>query len=209
MATSPVGFPDKSSHHPQTCPLRPFVHVESSPIITGSSFTVLNWLSTNFSRIPSSWAPGVVYTGPSALLEDDSSTSCFSFSDDKGGIILVSNSEKYHISRFTLDNSILDPAASSFYYPREGVLWGLYEGTLPNELRSATTSFVTERATYVLIGYFCLDPRLGSVQTFAVEDDIVAVPTMKFSIFYLEILSNWGGTHTCICRLRLHGIGSP
>ena len=207
-ATVLVGLSEDFNYRPQTCSPRPLFHVELPPIIARSSFTVLDWLSTRFSRIPSSWSPGVDCTGPSALLWSDSSISCFSFSGSKGGVVLVSKSEKHHISHFTLDNSILDPAAGSPYYPKEGVLWGLFEGTLPGELRNVTTSFVTGGATYILIGSFCLDPQLESAQTFAVEDTIAAIPTMKFSVFYLEISSNWGGTHTCVCRLRLHGRGS-
>jgi hypothetical protein len=206
--TTPVGLPEELNYRPKTCPPRPLLHVELPPIIARSSFTVLDWLSTSFSRIPSFWSPGVDCTGPSALLGSDSSTSCFSFSGSKGGVVLVSKSEKHHISHFTLDNSILDPAAGSSCYPKEGVLWGLFEGPLPGELRNVTTSFVTGGATYVLMGSFCLDPQLGSVQTFAVDDTIVAISTMEFSVFYLEISSNWGGTHTCVCRLRLHGRGS-
>ena len=194
--------------HLQTCSPRPLSHVESPPTIARSSLTVLDWLSTSFSRIPSFWPPGVDWSGPSTLLESDSSISCFSFSGSKGGVVLVSKSGKHRISHFTLDNSILDPVAGSAYYPKEGVLWGLFEGTMPGELRNATTSFVTGSATYVLIGVFCLDPQLGTVQTSAIEDVVVAIPAMKFSVFYLEISSNWGGTHTCVCRLRLHGSGS-
>ena len=203
--TSPVGLLEEFNYHPQTCPPRPLFHVESSSIIARSSLTVLDWPSTNFSPIPSFRPPGVDYAGPSALLEDDLATSCFSFPGSQGGVLLVSNHEKYHVTHFTLDNSMFDPTAGAFYYPKEGALWGLFEGSLPSGLRNATTSFVTDRATYVLMGNFCLDPRLGSVRTFAMEDAIAAIPVMRFSVFYLEISSNWGGTHTCVCRLRLRG----
>lgn len=201
----PVGLPE-FNYRSQTCSPRPLLHVGSSSVAARSSFTALDWLSTSFSRIPSFSPPGVDYAGPSALLEGDSkSTSCFSFLGGQGGAVLISDSERYRISGFTLDNLILDPEAGLPYYPKEGALWGLFEGTLPSELQNATTSFVAERATYVLIGSFCLDPKMGSVQTFAIDDTIVAIPTMIFSVFYLEISSNWGGTHTCVCRLRLHG----
>lgn len=204
MATGSTRSPDGFNQRNESCPLRPSLCSESSPIVAGSTFLALDWLSTTFSPIPSSWPSEVVYTGPNALLEGDFPTLCYSFLGSQGGVGFVSNSGKYRISRFTLDNSILDPATPSLFYPKEGALWGLYEGTLPNKLRNATTSFVTDHATYVLIGHFCFDPQLGSVQTFPIDDDIVATPSMEFSVLYLEVSSNWGGSHTCLCRFRLH-----
>ena len=100
---------------------------------------------------------------------------------------------------------MVNVSIGSGYYPKEGALWGLFEGEVPPGLENTTTSFVAERAIYVLIGNFCFDPERGSIQTFAAEANVVSFPTMKFSAFYIEVLSNWGGTHTCICRLTLHG----
>ena len=127
------------------------------------------------------------------------------FAGGRGGAILVSNSDNYHITHFTLDNSAVDVSTGSGYYPKRGALWGLFEGELPRGFGNATTSFVAEHAVYVLIGNFCFNPERGSVQTFATEAHITAFPAVKFSAFYVEILSNWGGSHTCICRLTLHG----
>ena len=143
--------------------------------------------------------------GPSALLDEDTTVSCFTFAGSRGGAVLVSNSEKYYVSQFTLNNSMVDVMADSEYYPKGGALWGLFEGELPHGLKNVTTSFVAEDATYMLIGSFCFDPEWGSVQTFATEAYVTAFPAVKFSAFYFEVLSNWGGSHTCVCRLTLHG----
>ena len=205
VATLHLGLPEKFDYRPRTCSPRPLFNVESPLLITSSSLTALDWPTTSFSPITSFRPPGVDYAGPSVLLEDDSVGSCFSFSGSEGGVVLISDSEGHHITHFTLDNSILDPEAGGFYYPKEGALWGLFEGSLPSGLRNETTSFVTDGATYILIGNFCLDPHLGTVWTFAIEEAIAAVPALRFSVFYLEISSNWGGTHTCVCRLRLYG----
>lgn len=178
---------------------------DPSTLIDQSSFTVPEWTSTVSSSPPSFQLDDVHYVGPSALVDDHAVASCFSFAGREGGAFLVSYSLEYHISRFTLNNSVIDPVVGAAHYPREGALWGLFEGTLPKELKGAITSFVTERAIYVLIGNFCFDPERGPVQTFAIEEDVAALAAVKFSVFYVEILSNWGGSHTCICRLQLHG----
>jgi hypothetical protein len=190
---------------PQDCPPGVQLPAGSSSIVDRSSFTALDWPSTVVSHMPSFQPNGVHYSGPSALLDDHTIASCFSFVGSQGGAFLVSRSTKHHISQFTLNNLAVDLMVGSAYYPKEGALWGLFEGSLPEELKNATTSFVTEYATYVLIGNFCFDPERGSIQTFVIEENVAALSAVKFSVFYIEVLSNWGGSHTCICRLQLHG----
>ena len=189
---------------PPKCPSLP-VQAGSSGTISRSSFTVLEWSSTVFSPLPSFQHEHIHQFGPSALLDEDTTISCFTFAGSRGGAILVSNSDKYHITRYTLDNSVVDHLTGLGYYPRRGALWGLFEGELPRGLENVTTSFVAEKAVYVLIGNFCFDPQRGSIQTFATEAQVSAFPAVKFSAFYVEVSSNWGGSHTCICRLTLHG----
>ena len=155
--------------------------------------------------LPSSLSQEVVYLGPRALLESDSIASCFAFSGSSGGALLVSTSEKYAITRFTLDNSMVDEAVDSVYYPKEGALWGLLEGPVPERLRNTTTSFVAEDAVYIVIGNFCFSSERGPVQTFSIDGSVVSLPTIKFSVFYLEVSSNWGGSYTCLGRIWLHG----
>lgn len=70
----------------------------------------------------------------------------------------------YYISQFTFNDS----AVGSAYYPKEGALRGSLEGSLPEQLGNATTSFVTEYTIYVLIENFCFDPKREPIQTFAI-----------------------------------------
>lgn len=200
MRNEGTGYP------PQGC----FPGVElpagSPPIINRSSFAAFDWSSTVVSPVPSFQSDAVHYSGPSALLDDHTIPSCFSFTGSQGGAFLVSRSANYHVSQFTLNNSAVHLMVGSAYYPKEGALWGLFEGTLPNELKNATTSFVTEYANYVLIGNFCFDPDRGPIQTFSIEENVAALAAVTFSMFYIEVLSNWGGSHTCICRLQLYEI---
>ena len=194
-----------SGYPPQVCSPGVQFPEDPSAMIDQSSFTAPDWPSTIPSPLPSFQLDDVRYAGPSALLDDHTIASCFSFAGSKGGAFLVSPSSEYHISRFTLNNSAVDLVVGSAYYPREGALWGLFEGSLPEELKGAITSFVTERAIYVLIGNFCFDPERGPIQTFAIEENVATLAAVKFSVFYIEVLSNWGGSHTCICRLQFHG----
>lgn len=180
------------------------VQAGSSVAIPRSSFTVLEWSSTVPSAIPKFRQEDAHSFSPSALLDEDTVVSCFTFDGSRGGVLLVSNSEKYRITKFTINNSLADSSGSLWYNPKEGALWGLLEGKLPGGLENTTTSFVTEHATYVLIGNFCFDLGQGPAQTFVTEADVAASPAVKFSAFYIEISSNWGGSYTCVCRLTLY-----
>lgn len=193
------------SRRSQGCTLGSPLRADHSPTISRLSFTALDWPFATSLPIPPPLSSEAVYLGPGALLDDDSTTSCFAFSGSSGGAVLVSASEKYAITQFTLDNTAVDTVVDSIYYPKEGALWGLFEGPLPEGLKNVTTSFVTQDAAYVIIGAFCFSSEHGPVQSFSTDDSIVSLPTIKFSVFYLEVLSNWGGSHTCLGRIRLHG----
>lgn len=187
---------------PQGCaPISP-LQADHTSTTTQLPFMALDWPSVTFPSISPPPPRGVAYLGPGVLIDDGSAASCFAFSGSSGGVILVSTSEKYSITQFTLDNTVIDTMVDSIYYPKEGALWGLFEGPLPEGLENTTTSFVAEHAAYVVIGAFCFSSERGPVQTFGTDGSI---PTIKFSVFYLEISSNWGGSHTCLGRIRLHG----
>jgi len=190
---------------PQGCSPVPQLPVDPSPIIDRSSFAALAWPSTIISPVPSFQPESTQFSDPSALFDDHTVSSCFSFAGSQGGVFIIAHSTRYHVSQFTLNISGVDPVVGSAYYPKEGALWGLFEGTLPEELGNATTSFVTEHAIYVLIGNFCFDPEQEPIQTFAIEENVATLATVKLSVLYVEVLSNWGGSHTCICCLQLYG----
>ena len=189
----------------QGCSSSSLLRSENPSNITWLSFTALDWPSTTFPPTPSSLSQGVGYLGPGALLDDDSAPSCFAFSGDSGGAFLVSEFEKYTITQFTLDNTVVDTVVDSIHYPKEGALWGLFEGPLPEGLKNVTTSFVAEHIVYVVIGSFCFSPEHGPAQTFIIDSSIASFPAVQFSVFYLEVSSNWGGSYTCLGRIRLHG----
>jgi len=194
------------TNRPQGCSSSPPLRADHlTPVISRLSLTALDWPSTVSSPSPSPPSQEIAYLGPGALLDDDSAASCFAFSGSSGGAVLVSTSGRYAITRFTLDNTVVDTVVESIYYPKEGTLWGLFEGPLPEGLKNTTTSFVAEHAVYIIIGDFCFSLERGLVQTFTTDDRITSFPTAKFSVFYLEVSSNWGGSHTCLGRVRLHG----
>jgi hypothetical protein len=204
-APTGVGFREEFVHRPQGCTLGSPLQADHPPILTRVSFTALDWPSAASAPSPPPLSQEVAYLGSGALLDDDSTASCFAFPGSSGGAVLVSTSNKYAITHFTLDNSVVNTVVDSIYYPKEGALWGLFEGPLPEELKNATTSFVAEHAIYIIIGSFCFSLERGLVQTFATDDIIASFPTIKFSVFYIEVSSNWGGSHTCLGRVRLHG----
>jgi hypothetical protein len=204
QAVSPAGTRHDGAGRLQSCPPGVQLPTDSSSIVDGSSFTAVAWPSTTFSPVPLFQSDDVYFTGPSALVDDYGAPSCFSFAGSQGGAFLIARTTEYHISQFTLNNSVVEPLVDLACHPKEGALWGLFEGTLPEWLENATTSPITDSTIYVLIGNFCFDPERGKIQTFAIEESIVASVAVKFSVFYVEVLSNWGETHTCICRLQLH-----
>lgn len=195
---------NQSADSRESCPIGLPVQAISSGTISKTSFTVVEWSSTKISPIPS-FQRDIQNFGPSALMDEDTTFSCFTFAGGRGGAVLVSNFEEYHITHFTLNNSVVGVSTGSNYHPKEGALWGLFEGALPLDLVNATTSFVAKDVIYVLLGDFCFDPEHGLIQTFSVDANIVASPTIKFSAFYLGVVSNWGGSHTCVCRLTFYG----
>lgn len=190
---------------PMKCPPGSFIPADHPQIATRLPFAALDTPGTTPLGVPPSISQEVAYLGPSTLLDDGLVPSCFAFPGSLGGALLVSTSEKYVVTRFTLDNSVVDGVVDPIYYPKEGALWGLFEGALPEGLKNATTSFVSKDATYIVIGNFCFSPDHGPVQTFFTGNAISSFPALDFSIIYLEVLSNWGGSYTCLGRIRLHG----
>lgn len=168
------------------------------------SFTPIAWLSSTPAPINPRDSQRVRCAGPDTLLDESDEATCFSFSGGYGGVTLVSNSSRHRISHFTLDNSPVNGAIDPKYYPMGGSLWGLLEGELPVGLDDVVVSPVSAMAAYILLGSFCFIPEVGHAQTYATEELLSSREGLQFSVFYLEISSNWGGSHTCVSRLRFH-----
>ena len=184
------------------------LRIEGAPrsILVEQPLTSVAWLSSTAAAIDSRDSQRVRYAGPDVLLNENDEPTCFSFSGGYGGVTLVSNSSSRRISHFTLDNSPVHGVIDPMYYPMDGSLWGLLEGRLPVGLEGVIVSRVAAAAVYILLGSFCFVPEVGPVQTYATEEFAVSQEDLQFSVFYLEISSNWGGSHTCISRLRLHAL---
>lgn len=162
-------------------------------------------LSSSLSPIISKNAPRVRYSGPGTVITDNGL--CFSHLGSRGGLTIVSKRLQYRITHFTIDNSAANRITHHPYHPREGTLWGLVEGDFPSNLTTKSTHAISDKATYVTLGRFCFDPASSAFQTYAVQDTVAAHDQLKFSVFYLEIGNNWGGSHTCLCHIKLHGEG--
>ena len=171
-------------------------------VSTEGYFASIEWLSS--ATTPINLDGSAKYDGPSVLLDENDTASCFSFLGGRGGATIVSNSSRYRLSHFTLDNSPVRGDVEPLYYPRNGSLWGLFEGVPPIGFENLTVSHVSSTAVYIMLGSFCFAPEAGFTQTYVVDRDISSHQEFQFSVFYLEISSNWGGSHTCISRLRLH-----
>jgi hypothetical protein len=175
-------------------------------IPTEQSFTSIDWLSS--AAAPMDPGPEdsqhVRFAGPDVLLDESDLASCFTFSGEHGGVTIVSNSSRHRITHFTLDNSLVNGVIDPTYYPRDGSLWGLFEGELPLGLGDLVISHVSPTAVYILLGSFCFSPEAGPSQTYTIDPPVASCQEFLFSVFYLGISSNWGGSHTCVGRLRLH-----
>ena len=172
-------------------------------VTNDETFFIVRPLSSPLSPIPSASVPSVHSSGPNAVLVDDGF--CFSHSDGRGGLTIVSKLRQYRITHFTIDNSAVDSAIYHPYHPKRGTLWGLVEGDLPSNLTARSMYVVSGKATYVMLAAFCFNPALSVSETYSVQDTVADHVQLKFSVFYLEIENNWGGSHTLLCHIKLHG----
>lgn len=198
------GSPSSVVPSSATCPLQVDGPAPLPAAVTNNeTFFIVRSLSSPLSQIPSTSVPSVHSSGPNTVLVDDGL--CFSHSDGRGGLTVVSKLLQYRITHFTIDNSAIDSLVYHPYHPKGGTLWGLVEGDLPSNLTTRSVHVFSEKAAYVMIGAFCFDPALSASQTYSVQDTVAAHDQLKFSVFYLEIENNWGGSHTCLCHIKLYG----
>lgn len=189
-----------------TCPPQIEGSAPLSAVVTNNkTFSVVRPLSSSLSPISPASVPPIHYSDPSTILADDGL--CFSHLSSRGGFTIVSKSSQYRITHFTIDNSVVDRIAYHPYHPREGTLWGLIEGDLPLGLATQSLYVISDKATYIMLGSFCFDPISSASQTYPVLDAVAVHGQLKFSVFYLGIEKNWGGSHTCLCNIKLHGEG--
>lgn len=189
-----------------TCPPQTEGSTPPSTVVTNNeTFFIVEPLSSSPSPIAPANIPHINYSGPSTVLVSDGL--CFSYLGDRGGLTIISKLLQYRITHFTIDNHAANRTTYRPYHPKEGTLWGLIEGDLPSNLTTQSMYTISDKATYIILGKFCFDPVPSVSQTFSVQDIAAAHDRLKFSVFYLEIENNWGGSHTCICHIKFHGEG--
>ena len=154
---------------------------------------------------------------PNATLIDDLHIgNCWSIAASKGqlGIRL---SEHLHPTHITVDHIPVEIAADISRAPRTLILWGAVDGadnasrlgnmlhdTLPS-LRGRSSPYETAHHTFVPLAVFEYDIHSSShIQTFPIRPYIVDLG-VYFGVVVLEVTSNWGGSTTCLYRVRIHG----
>ncbi|RPD53695.1 hypothetical protein L226DRAFT_456018, partial [Lentinus tigrinus ALCF2SS1-7] len=126
-----------------------------------------------------------------------------------------------HPTHVSIDHIPAEIAARIDEAPRAMVLWGTVDGSVneahlrnvterPNPsslpgLRGRSQPSLTCGHTYVPLAYFEYDIRSSShVQTFKVQQQFIDAGVYT-GVMVLEILGNWGGSSTCLYRVRIHG----
>jgi hypothetical protein len=151
---------------------------------------------------------------PSSLMDKNQYEGCFALAGHAGDVMVLFNSRSVsQISHFTVDNSQVNGIVHPIFSPRNFVVWGLVEGdrlpaVVADYLESLPSGYmphqVWERAMYIPIANFCFDPTVNITQTFPIEPRLFR-SKIAFSVIFFQITSNWGGSHTCIGKLRIHG----
>ena len=175
----------------------------SAAVTSNETFFVVGPLSSPLSPISPTNDPPVQRSGPSTVLVGDGL--CLSHFGSRGGLTIVSKFAQYRITHLTIDNSAVDRIIHHPYHPKEGTLWGLIEGDVPFNLTTRSAYTVSDKAAYIMLGSFCFDPLMSVSQTYPMEHAVAVHDQLRFSVFYLEIENNWGGSHTYLCQIKLHG----
>ncbi|OJT14953.1 Spindle pole body-associated protein sad1 [Trametes pubescens] len=131
------------------------------------------------------------------------------------GQIGIRLSNSIHPTSVTIDHLPREVTHDIDQAPRRMTLWGVVDGPT-NHGRYAelgTHASVEKDAPPVGAGltfaalsrfeYNIDSPRI--IQTFPIHDRIIQ-SGITFSVFVLEVETNWGGNITCIYRVRLHGV---
>ncbi|KAI1789840.1 hypothetical protein LXA43DRAFT_973981 [Ganoderma leucocontextum] len=137
---------------------------------------------------------------------------------DTHGQVGVSVTRLIYPSHITVDHVPAGFADNVDEAPRRMRLWGsvdgsqngdrykkyfsIYSGSNPSPSRAPP---ITNGYQFVHLADLEYDIKAAShVQTFPVYHHIPPLQ-MDFGVFVVEILDNWGGSSTCLYRLRIHG----
>ena len=122
-----------------------------------------------------------------------------------------------HPTHVSIDHIPVEIALDVGRAPRNMFIWGAIDGAFNQaiyrnitETVSISSTFVSQPKiahghTFMRLASFEYDIRAPThVQTFSMEQYIVE-SDMYFGVMVLEIAGNWGGDHTCLYRVRVHG----
>ncbi|KAI9057523.1 hypothetical protein FKP32DRAFT_1544188, partial [Trametes sanguinea] len=153
-----------------------------------------------------------------ALNEDMRIGSCWLIPDAQGQLAIVIPNLVYP-TNVTIDHVPREISLDIGQAPRRMRLWGLLEDPTNLSLYQSiietvpTPTSVTRPPSspplslgykYALLGDFSYDIHAPPVQTFEVDPKIVAA-RIYFGLVVLEVVDNWGGSSTCLYRVRIHG----
>ena len=165
-------------------------------------------------------APGTILeTAQLSIMDDSRIGQCWSFPGNAAQLGLRL-SDLVHPTHVSIDHIPAEIAAHIDEAPRAMVLWGAIDGSLNESyllnvtegmetsvpgLRGRSQPSLTCEHTYVPLAFLEYDIRSSShVQTFKVRQQVIDAGVYT-GVIVLEILGNWGGSATCLYRVRIHG----
>ena len=133
----------------------------------------------------------------------NATASCFLFQGEKAHVHIKMESPASNLTGVSFDYSSTQAVLDPVYIPREMSVWGLYRGHMnsPNIQHhlSLSTDTVTrpgpEGSSYILIARGFLNPLGAECMAITFPDLLLS---SRFEAFAVQVLSNWGGDHTCL-----------
>ncbi|KAI0650951.1 hypothetical protein C8Q79DRAFT_924086 [Trametes meyenii] len=174
-------------------------------------------LSLDGARIATGLTPEHSFKNPAdcILHENLHGGRCWALKGTRGQVGIATLSP-IHPTNVTIDHAPREVVDDISQAPRRVVVWGVVDGQF-NHARYAEyrplfesahergSPLETDGQTLVALSVFEYNIHSSRhVQTFPVFDHVLQ-SGMTFGVFVFEFESNWGGTGTCIYRVRLHG----
>jgi len=149
---------------------------------------------------------------PAALLVavSNATASCFLFQGEKAYVHVKIESPASNLTGVSFDYSSIRVVLDPVYIPREVSVWGLYRGPMNSpEIQHHLLSLPTDTAvhagpegsSYILIARGFLNPLGVECMAIAFPDLLMS---SQFQAFAVQVLSNWGGGHTCLAPFSFY-----
>ena len=162
------------------------------------------------------WLPAIGNSHPAQVLLRDNLQGgrCWAF-DGSTGQVGIRVPTRIRPTAITIDHVPRQVAEDPQQAPRALRLWAAVDGEANRERFAGYAASsppavadgppITHGYTFMHLADFEYDLDAANyVQTFPVPPRLQALG-MDFGVFVLEILGNWGGSLTCVYRIRLHG----